>query len=142
LSGSSEALVDVEGVVNVRVVDQTLPSNGSPGLLKVAPHDDEKVILVLLLELQQTVAVLQCHGGVVDRARADHDHESPLLIHAVDDLYGLFTRVDDGFSGLVGLADLVLKDVWRGQGSHATDTPVLGAVLVADRLVGEEELRL
>jgi hypothetical protein len=76
----------------------------------------------------------------VDRARADHNHEPPLLIHAMYDLDGLFARVDHGLSRFVCLADFMLEEVWWGQRSHAADAPVLDAVLVADRLVGEEEL--
>ena len=34
----------------------------------------------------------------------------------------------------------MLEEIGRSQGSHAADTPILDAVLVADRLVWEEEL--
>jgi hypothetical protein len=140
LSRSAKTLVDVEGVVDVRIVDQTLPSNRSPRLLEVAPHHNKQVVLVLLLELEQTVAVFQCHGRVVDRARPDHNHKPPLLVHAMYDLDGLFARVDHGLSRLVCLADLMLEEVWWGQRSHAADAPIFDTVLVAHRLVWEEEL--
>ena len=38
----SQALVDLESAVEIRVVDQTLPSERRPGLLEVDPDDDQR----------------------------------------------------------------------------------------------------
>lgn len=50
LAGDAEALVDLEGVVNVGVVDQTLPADRGSGLLEVGAHDDAEVAGELLGE--------------------------------------------------------------------------------------------
>jgi len=44
LSGDTETLVDLESLVDVRVVDEALPADSRPGLLEVGAHDDDKVI--------------------------------------------------------------------------------------------------
>lgn len=71
LSAEAQALVDLEAVVDIGVVDQALPANRRPGLLEVGSHDDQQLILVLLLLLEQHIAVLEGGLGVVDGARAD-----------------------------------------------------------------------
>ncbi len=54
-----QAVVDPEGAVKMRVVDETLPADGGPRLLEVRPHHDEQVIRELRLELGQAFGVLQ-----------------------------------------------------------------------------------
>ena len=44
----AQSPVYLESPVHVRVVDETLPSNGSTGLLEVDPHDDVEIIFGLL----------------------------------------------------------------------------------------------
>lgn len=41
----AQSLVDVEGAVEVRVVDQALPSDRRARLLEVDAHDDEQVVV-------------------------------------------------------------------------------------------------
>lgn len=43
LAGDAQALVDLEGLVDLGVVDQPLPADGGAGLLEVGAHDDEDV---------------------------------------------------------------------------------------------------
>jgi len=43
LTGKAQTLVDLEGPVEVRVIDKTLPSDGCPWFFKVGTHDDEEV---------------------------------------------------------------------------------------------------
>ena len=44
LPGDPEALVDLEGLVDIRVVDEALPADGGAGLLEVGTHDDDEVL--------------------------------------------------------------------------------------------------
>ena len=97
LPGHLEALVDVESVVNIRVVDQALPSHRCPRLLQVASHDDEQVIFVLLFQFQQSVAVLQCSLGSVYRARSNDDKQAVLRVLASYDRGRLIPTLDDRF---------------------------------------------
>lgn len=135
-----EALVDLERVVNVGVVDQALPAHGGARFLEVGAHDDEQLVLVLFLQLQQAVAVFERHLGVVDGAGANNDEEPPLVVAALDDVNGLIAAGDDRLFRLLCLLDLVLQQVGRGQGVVAADAPVLRVVLVADVLVFYVEL--
>ena len=125
LSRHAQALVDLERVVDIRVVDQALPSDGGPGLFQVCAHDDEQVVLVLLLELQQAVAVLEGSLGVVDGAGADDDHQAALVIATVNDVSCFIAGLDGGLFGTGRLGDLVLEQVGRGQRVVAADAPVL-----------------
>ena len=54
----SQSLVDLEAVVDFRIVDQALPAYCCTGFLQVGAHDDEEVILVLLFQLQEACAVV------------------------------------------------------------------------------------
>lgn len=116
LARQAQALVDIEAVVDVRVVDETLPPDRRARLLQVGAHDDEQVILVLLLHLQKAVAVLESHVGVVDRA-GPNDHHQPVLsgICAVNDGNGLLTALEDRLLRPFRLRDLMLEQVWRGK---------------------------
>lgn len=51
LPANAETLVDLVGLVNVRVVDQTLPADGGAGLLEVGAHDDAEVVAELVGKL-------------------------------------------------------------------------------------------
>lgn len=48
LARDAETLIDVEGGVDVRVVDEALPADGCAGLLEVGSHDDAEVVLELV----------------------------------------------------------------------------------------------
>mmetsp|Transcript_22751 Transcript_22751/g.72900 ORF Transcript_22751/g.72900 Transcript_22751/m.72900 type:complete len:323 (+) Transcript_22751:100-1068(+) len=54
----AEALVDLEGPVHVRVVDEALPAHGGPRLLKVHAHDDQHVARDLFGHLGELPRVL------------------------------------------------------------------------------------
>jgi len=98
LSRDAQTLVDLEGVIDIWVVDQTLPSDCCTGLLKVGAHDDEEILLVLLLHLDEAVAVLESGLGVVDRAGTDDDKKPAVLVAALDDFDGLIAALENGFS--------------------------------------------
>lgn len=74
LARNAQALVDLEAVVDIRVVDQSLPTDCCAGLLEVRSHHDQQVVGVLLLHLHQAIAVLEGHFWVVDRAGSNDDH--------------------------------------------------------------------
>lgn len=73
LAGNAQALVDLEGLVDVGVVDQALPADCCAGLLEVGAHNDADVVLELVGEGLQALAVLNGEFGVVQRAGPDHD---------------------------------------------------------------------
>lgn len=92
LARGAQTLVNLEAVVDIRVVDQSLPANGGTGLLQVRAHDNQQLIGVLLLQLQQLVAVLQGHIRVMDRAGPNDHHQTLLLaVGALHNSNGLLT---------------------------------------------------
>lgn len=107
-----QTLVDLEAVVDIRVVDQSLPADGGTRLLEVGAHDNQQIILVFLFQLHQSVAVFERHLGVVDRAGADDDEETALIsVGTLNDGNGFLTALEDRLLRALGQCDLMLEQV-------------------------------
>ena len=113
LAGNAQALVDLEGLIDIGIVDQALPADCCARLLEVGAHDDADVILQLVGESLEALAVLECELGVVQRAGPDHDQETVILL--CDDLDGLATAPDDGLLSVGWDRDLRGKELGRDQ---------------------------
>lgn len=98
LAGDAETLVDVEGLVNVGVVDQTLPSNGGTGLLEVGAHNNAEVVGESLGDSLEALAVLDSGLGVVDRAGSNDNEKA--VIALLDHINSLLAAGADGLDGL------------------------------------------
>lgn len=70
LTRYAEALVDLEGLVDIWVIDQPLPANSRARLLEVSAHDNAEITGQLVGESLEALAVLESCGGVVDGAWA------------------------------------------------------------------------
>lgn len=70
---------------------------------------------MLLLLLEEEVAVGEGGLGVVDGAGANDDEQAVLLVGAIDNGDGLVTAAEYGLLGLGGLRDLVLEQIGRSQ---------------------------
>ncbi len=79
LARGADALLDVEGVVEIRVVDQALPAHRGARLLEVDPHDQQHRVLDARGQLAQSQRVLAGRRRIVDRARSDHDEQARVL---------------------------------------------------------------
>lgn len=104
LTRNAQTLVDLVTLIEVRVVDQTLPANSGTGLLEVGAHDDAEVVLELIGELLQTATVLNGGIGVVQGARTAHDKKTVILL--VNDSLSLATTLLDGLKSDFGSGDL------------------------------------
>ena len=71
LAGGAEAFVDVEGVVEVGIVDQALPSHAGSRFLEVRAHDDAELAGKPMAQGLESASILECDFGIVDRARPD-----------------------------------------------------------------------
>jgi len=121
LAGDTETLVDLVRLIDIRVVDQTLPANSCARLFKVGAHDDAEVALELLGELDEARAVLDGSLGVVHGARTADDEKT--VIALLNDLNGLFAALEHSRDGVCGSGDLrseelglderVLTEDWR-----------------------------
>ena len=79
-----DALLDVERVVHVRVVDQALPADRRARLLEIDAHQQQhRASRRAAASPRRRVAYSRAATGVVDRARPD-DHEQPRVL-AIED---------------------------------------------------------
>jgi len=71
----AEAVVDLVGLVQIRIVDEALPSDGGAGLLKIDAHDDAQIgENSPMADLRR--AAYSRALGVVNGAGADEDEEA------------------------------------------------------------------
>jgi len=112
-----QPLFDLEGIVQVGVVDKTLPAHGGARLLKIDAHDNQQGVGNLLGDRLQAVRII--HGGihVVDGAGANHHHQAVVL--AVEDV--AHGGAASGHGGLGGFAHRQL-----GLERFGADQDVLG----------------
>src|SRR6059036_1291552 len=75
----AEALVDGEGAVEVRIVEEPLPADRRARLLEVDAHHDAEVAAELVGHRLQAVRVVEPGHRVVDGARADDDQQAVVL---------------------------------------------------------------
>ena len=87
-TGDVQAFLDLEGAVQVGVVDQTLPAHGGARLLEVDAHHDVQAVLYLVGQAAQATSVVQRGVHIVDRAGAHH-HQQPGIGAVEDVLHGL-----------------------------------------------------
>lgn len=73
LAGDPETLVDLERVVDIRVVDEALPADCGTWFFKVGSHHDHELVLVFFLQDEEPIAVVERGFGVVDGAWSDDD---------------------------------------------------------------------
>ena len=78
-AGDAEPLVDPKRAVDVGIVDEPLPADRRPRLLKVDPHHDLEVCSEPLPLAAQPAGIVDRRLGIVDRAGADHDDEPVIL---------------------------------------------------------------
>ncbi|MCY1226278.1 hypothetical protein D9M72_385050 [compost metagenome] len=114
LAADVQAVLDLEGVVEVRVVDQAFPADGGARLLEVHAHHQEEGIGQLGSQALQAVGVLVSGLDVVDGAGA-HDHEQAMVLAIEDIAYHLAT-VGDGAQGCIGQGNFALQLLRRDQG--------------------------
>ncbi len=99
-SGEQQPFLNVVRAVDVRVVDQPLPSHRGARFLEVHAHDDEQVLPEFILERAQTVRIVERGLRVVYRARA-HDHQQTVVL-AVQAGAHLVSRIGDDVLHLPG----------------------------------------
>jgi len=119
-----QALVDVEAAVQVRVVDQALPTHRGARLLEVHPHHDLQRVAQGVAQWAQAAGVVHRRDRVVDRARADHHHQA-VVVSMQDAVHGA-AGARHGVGYLVGAGNL--RDQLRGRDQRidAADAQVVG----------------
>ncbi len=93
LAGETQSLFDVEGLVQIGVVDHAFPADGGARFFEVGAHDENELRFHLLRERLQTVGVVDCGVVVVDAARTCDDEQT--LVAAVNDVFDCFAGARD-----------------------------------------------
>ncbi len=94
LTADVQAILDLEAVVQIGVVDQTLPAHGGAGLFKIHAHDQIQGIADFGSQLLETAGVVLGRFHVVDGAGANDDEQAVIL--AVQNVTNDLTAFDDG----------------------------------------------
>ena len=128
LARLAQAEVDVEGAVQMGVVDQAFPADGGARFFKIHAHHDQQLFFVLLFQRQQFLRVFERGGGVVDGAGADDDEQA--FVAAVQDVGDGFAGGDDQLGG--GFADGQIVQVGNGgqELGQGVDADVVGQVVL------------
>lgn len=123
LARNAETLVDLEGVVDIGVVDETLPANGCSGLLEVGAHHNAEIVGESVGDLLKSGSVFLGSSRVVDGARTDDNEKSVAL--AEDDVGSILTALDNGVGGLLGERDFGGEKLGRDQRILSEDWSML-----------------
>ena len=120
----AQPLVDVEALVQIRVVDQSLPADRCARLLEVGAHDDDQVIGIARSQARQPFAILERRRRVVDgTGPGDHDEPRVLSLQRVGNRR---PRCRDDVGRPFADRDLLVKDRRRDQRPHLPDAEIVG----------------
>src|SRR2546425_8014908 len=115
----TEAFVDGEGAVEVRVVDEPLPAHRGARLLEVDAHHDPEVVAELVGQLLQPARVVEPGHRVVDGAGTDDDEQA--AVFAAQDAGDLLAGAADDQRALLAERQLLEQDRRRGERADALD---------------------
>lgn len=119
LARHAETLVNLERRIDIGIVDQALPADGSSGLLQVGAHDNAEIVPELVSENLELSGVLVGGFGVVDGARADDDKQAVAAAH--DDVGCVISSLDDSVDGLLRHGNLCREQGGGDEGILAED---------------------
>src|SRR5438309_4303569 len=123
-AGEAEALVDGEGAVEVRIVDESLPADRRARLLEVDAHHETEVAAELVGRLLQTARVVEPGRWVVDGAGGVDDEQA--RVHAGRNANDLLTSAAADERALLIERQLLEEDRRREQRPDALDVEVAG----------------
>mmetsp|Transcript_14531 Transcript_14531/g.29380 ORF Transcript_14531/g.29380 Transcript_14531/m.29380 type:complete len:377 (+) Transcript_14531:256-1386(+) len=119
----AQTLIDLEGAIEVRIVDETLPSNGGAWLLEVDAHDDVQVLLEVVPFSLQELGIVDGRLGIVNAARPNDDDETVITL-GKDVCYGS-TRFEYSFGNLIRARNLPVHAFWGKKGRDLADVNVV-----------------
>src|SRR2546428_5241942 len=120
----AEALVDGEGAVEVRIVDESLPADRRARVLEVDAHHETEVAAELVGRLLQTARVVESGRWIVDGAGADDDEQAVVL--AGQDANDLLAGAADDERAQLTQRQLLEENRRREQRPDALDVQVAG----------------
>ena len=82
----TQSFVDVKALVQIRIVDQSLPTDRRARLLEVGAHDDDQVIGMAGGETSEPFTVVERRHRIVDRTgTGDYDESWILALQRIRD---------------------------------------------------------
>src|ERR1039457_3555439 len=102
-----QAVIDLVRLVEVGIVDQSLPSDRGARLLEVNAHHDAQFGGELCDGAPKQARVLSRRLGVVNRTRPAHHQQT--TVSAAEDLANLMASPVDGYRGSLGGGHLLLQ---------------------------------
>ncbi len=124
LARKVQSLVDLEGVVQVRVIDQAFPADSGSGLLEIDPHYHEHIVGDGVRHLFQLSRVVPCGRGIMDGTGAyDHQHA---VVFTGEDIVNRAPRCGHGLRRLFTDADIGDQLPWRDQFVGLLDAKIIG----------------
>ena len=118
-----QAVLDLERVVQVRVVDQALPADGGTRFLEIDAHDQIQGVGHFFGQRLEALGVFVGSLEVVDRAWPDYHEEA--VVGAVENVTNDFAALGDGLQGSVAQGDFALELIGRDQGLVGFDVQVV-----------------
>ena len=94
LAGKAEPFLDIEGAVEVGIVNQPFPAERCARLLKIGAHDQHHFRGDFLLKFFQRGGIFQRRGNAVDGAGARDDEDTAVL--AENDVFNFFSESVNG----------------------------------------------
>ena len=102
--GYAQPFVDIFRAVEVRVHDQTFPTQRCARFLEIDAHNQANAVFYPLLEGREALTIFQAAIRVVDRAGPDHEQET--VIVAKDDSVDFLSGLRNEFRLRVRFGDL------------------------------------
>lgn len=119
---------DIAGPVQVRVIDEALPSDCRPGLFKVCSHHDQKSVAKGIGNRLQLGSIFVGRIGIMD-GTGPYDHEEPVTVLSMEDSANRFSGFHHERRCLIGNRKFGLDGTRRGQCFN------LDNVLIVDRSI-------
>ncbi len=122
--GDAQTLIDVEGAIEIGVVDETLPAYGCAGFLEVSAHHDHQIFSESISDFFEALGVLEPRLGVVHRAGADDDQKT--IVFFAHDLGRFLASARRCGHMLLGGGNFLHDDSGRDQGANLVDAQIVG----------------
>ena len=118
----AQAVGDVVGTIEVRIHDQSFPSDGGARFFEIHAHDDHDPIGDFFGESREALRIVAPCFQIVDRAGADDEKEA--FIIREDDAMYIVAGFGDEFCLLIAFGMFTNEFSWRRQGTCLNDIDV------------------
>src|SRR5699024_483877 len=79
LACGAQARRNIKRLVKVRVINQTLPTDGSARFFEVDAHDNFQIFIECACERRQAISVIERSDWVMNGARTNHNNKTVVL---------------------------------------------------------------